>query len=314
MEGVRGKRFRRRLGIAATTLVALAAAASALASQQSAITRSSTFDSSNQGWIVNDFGTGTVSSATWQSTGGNPGGFIEGQLDPLNYGLFQSNVAGWAGNALNDYGGTLAADVADSNDPASDVSIGFFSGNSSVLACEDMGLAGVGWETHAATLDTSHLIDCNTSNPLTGPQASAALAGFRAMFVYISGTGTFVTVGIDNAAHSGPTTAGGHPTGAVTRAFTLAYKARTFQGTLTAPDDYSCAGKVKVSIFRKGKRAAVKTGTTSTPDSHTQGGPAKFSIKLKVGPGTYYAKVKKATSSLDGNSCDAAASKSVRVR
>src|SRR5579863_4025674 len=293
MGGLRRIRLR-GLGIAVTALVALATVGAAAASQQIAITRSSTFDSSNEGWVVDD--NGNFSPATWLSNGGNPGGFIEGQLDPPNYGLFQSSVGGWAGNAVADYGGTLTVDVGGAeNDPSADVSVGFFSDNSSVAPCEDLG-GNEGWSTDAVTLDTSHLVDCDTRKPLTGPQTSAALAGFQAMFVYILGSGTSDTFGIDNAALSGPQSAGSAPTGRVAREFTLVYKSRKFQGTLLAADDYSCAGKTKVTIFRKAKRP-VKVGTvrTSAPNLLKEFGPATFSFKpKKVVKGTYYASAGKA--------------------
>ena len=314
MGGLRRIRLRGRLGVAAAALVALATVGTALASQQIAITRSSTFDSNNEGWFVND--NGTFSPATWISSGGNPGGFIEGQLDPPNYGIFQSSVGGWAGNAVDDYGGTLTVDVGGAeNDPSADVSVGFFSNNSSVAPCEDLG-GNEGWVTDAATLDTSHLVECGTSTPLTGAQASAALAGFQTIFVYIVGTGTSDTFGIDNAALSGPQSAGSHPTGHVTREFTLVYKSRKFQGTLIATDDYSCAGKTKVTIFRKAKKPVkVGTVTTSAPNLQKLFGPATFSFKLKkVVKGSYYASAAKAKSGLDGNSCVAAKSKTVKAR
>ena len=314
MGGLRRIRLRGRLGITATAVVALAAVGVAAASQQLAITRSSTFDASNEGWVVND--NGNLSAATWISSGGNPGGFIEGQLDPPNYGLFQSAVGAWAGNAVDDYGGTLTVDVGGAeNDPSADVSVGFFSNNSSVAPCEDLG-SNEGWSTDAVTLDTSHLVQCGTSTPLTGAQASAALAGFQAMFVYIVGSGTSDTFGIDNAALSGPQSAGSHPTGHVTREFVLAYKSRRFHGTLVAADDYSCAGKTKVTIFRKAKKPVrVGTVTTSAPKQNMLFGPASFSFKLKkVVKGTYYASAAKAKSALDGNSCVAAKSRTVKVR
>jgi hypothetical protein len=314
MGGIRGMRLRRWLGITVVTLVAVGAVGSAAASQQIAITRSSTFDSTNEGWYVND--DDTFSPATWQSSGGNPNGYISGQLDPDNYGDFQSSVGAWAGDALDDYGGTLTVDISAPSDNAADVTVGFFTNNGSVLPCERMGAVGAGWETKAVTLDTSHLVDCATTKPLTGAQASAALAGFQAMVVFPYGTGTSDIFGIDNAALSGPQLAETPPTGAVTRAFTLAYKSRTFKGELLAKDDFSCAGRTKVTIFRKAKKPVkAGTATTSAPNLEKEFGPTTFSFKLKkVVRGSYYAAVTKSKSSLDGNRCNAEKSKSVRVR
>ncbi len=315
MGGLRRIRLRGRLVVVVAALVALATVGTALASQQIAITRSSTFDSSSEGWVFTD--NGNFSAATWLSSGGNPGGFIEGQLDPPDYGIFQSSVAGWAGNAVDDYGGTLTVDIAGSeNDPSADASVGLFSDNSSVVPCEDLGAIGEGWNTEAVTLDTSHLVECGTSTPLTGAQASAALAGFQAIFVYIAGTGTSDTFALDNAALSGPQSAGSPPTGHVTREFTLVYKSRKFQGTLVGADDYSCAGKTEVTIFRKAKKPVkVGTVTTSAPNLLKEFGPATFSFKpKKVVEGSYYASAGKTKSGLDGNSCVAAKSKTVKAR
>jgi hypothetical protein len=52
---------------------------------------------------------------------------------------------------------------------------------------------------------------------------------------------------------------------------------------------------------------------SSAPDIAQHGGPAKFVLTAKVGKGTYYAGATSATSGLDGNSCSAASSKSIKV-
>lgn len=319
MAGDSTKRARRRVGLVGAAPIALIAAGSASAHQASALTRSSTFDASNEGWIVN---TGTTFTPTdWHATGGNPGGYVTGSFQPPSYGLFQS-VPGSAGttwppgNAVGDYGGTLQADV-NASDPTTDVFVGFFSSNSSVLPCADMGVTGFGWKTESLTLDTSHLVDCVTSNPLTGAQASAALAGFEAMIVAPSVTNNnSITVGLDNAQLNGPDLAVTPPTGTVARAFTLKYSAHTFKGTLTAPYDFSCASKAKVTIFRKAKKPVkVGTATTSAPNLHMTDGPTTFSFKLKkVVKGSYYASATQVKSSLDGNTCTPVKSKSVGVR
>lgn len=319
MGGIQGKGLYRRLGVAVAALAALAIVGSASAAQSSSVlARSSTFDSTNEGWVVlSDTGVGL---ANWQSTGGNPGGFVSAQFSPPDFGAFEStrSTAGgtWdPGNALANYGGTLTADLM-ASDATSDALVGFFSDNSGVLPCVDVGAVGSAWATYTATLDTGHLVDCVTNNPLTGAQASAALAGFDSMFVLVGDTDNSVdNVSLDNAALAGPQTPVTPPTGAVSRKFTLTYSAHKFQGTLAAVNDYSCAGKTKVTIFRKGKKPVkVGTVTTSAPNLQLQSGAAKFSLKLKkVVKGSYYASVKKAKSGLDGNTCSAANSKTVKA-
>src|SRR5579863_1860010 len=115
MGGFSGSGSGRRLGTVVAALVALVAVGGASAAQSTApLSRSSTFDSSAEAWVVlNDNG---LANAGWQSSGGNPGGYITGQFDPPNFGLFQStgssNGGTWdPGNALGDYGGTLKVDL-----------------------------------------------------------------------------------------------------------------------------------------------------------------------------------------------------------
>jgi hypothetical protein len=197
--------------------------------------------------------------------------------------------------------------------------IGFFTNNSNVVPCQDTGGPfATGWNTYWITLDPSGLDDCNKTNtPLTAAQATAALAGFDSMFVYVFANDKLAdTVNLDNASLSGPQTAVSPPTGTVTRKFTLTYKARKLQGTLTAAVDYSCAGKTKITIFRQTKKPVkVGTTTTSAPNPQKEFGPAKFSFTLKkLVKGSYYVRVTMAKSPLDGNTCNAARSNSLRVR
>ena len=195
--------------------------------------------------------------------------------------------------------------------------IGFYSSNTSVVACQDMGPPKSNWTTAAATLDTKHLTNCNTASPLTGAQVSAALAGFGGIFVFAGNLDSVSeTVDVDNAELAGPEAARTAPTGSVTRRFTLTFSRRTFRGTLTAKNDYSCAGKTKVTIFRKAT-TPVRVGTTATSGANRkeQFGPATFSLTRKtVVKGTYYASVPKTKSSRDGNTCRAARSKTVSSR
>ncbi len=321
MERLGIQRPRRWLAPAVVGICALAAAASAFASHP-ILTRSSTFDSTNEGWVGQD-NTG-FHNMTWQGSGGNPNGYINITF-ASGGGDIQSvpNDAGstWpAGNALGDYGGTLAADVRVHLNGATsteDLVIGFFSSNASALACEDLGAPTSSWATYTVTLDVSHLISCSTGKPLTGPQASADLAGFEGIVV---GAGNLDNVGevvdVDNATLAGPQAGQTPPTGTVSRALTLTYKAHKLSGALTAADDFSCAAKTKVTIFEKAKKPVkVGTATTSAANQQVQSGPATFTFKLKKSEkGKFYASAGKTTSKLDGNKCRAATSKSVTVR
>jgi hypothetical protein len=316
-----GRRLLRRLAVAAAVLVALAAVGGASASQPRPISHSSTFDSSNEGWVFAS-GTGTT-PATWQAVGGNPGGDITVQLSPGGgSGLFQStgssNGGTWdAGNALGDYGGKVQVDL-EGSDSTSDAVVGFFTNNADVVPCQEVGPLAAGWHTYWITLDRSGLDDCHkTDTPLTPAQATAALAGSDGMFAYVFDSDNGAdTVNLDNASLAGPLTPVAAPSGTVTRKFMFTHTERKLVGTLTAPYDFSCAGKTRVTIFRKAKRPVkVATTTTSAPNRRNALGPATFSFKLKrTATGSYYASVVRATSSLDGNACSAAHSNRVTLR
>jgi hypothetical protein len=86
-----------------------------------------TFDADAQGWTAgqefNSASAGFVSPATFQSTGGNPGGFIslmdtaiepcgDGGNPACNYAFFKAPAARWHGDHSSEYGGTLFFDFA----------------------------------------------------------------------------------------------------------------------------------------------------------------------------------------------------------
>ncbi len=307
------------LNILVAAFAVLGIVGSAWAADPPALTRSSAFDSANEGWYVveND----APRPATWVSNGGNPGGYVSAQF-PSGSGQFESAPASWApGNAVGDYGGTLGADVRvqlASGAEAQALEIGFHSTNSAVLACEylEPWAPSSNWSTVAVPLDPQHLNDCMTPKPLTGAQLRAALAGFDGIYVFAGNVDSVPeTVDVDNARLAGPPAPVAAPTGSVARKFTLAYSQGAFSGTLAARYDYSCAGTTQVTIFRAGsKPAKVGTATTSAPDPTKKLGPASFSLTRKVAKGTYYASAAKSTSSLDGNACAAAKSAKVTVR
>lgn len=309
--------------LAAGTLLAVVLIATGAAwAATSGPTFSSPFTASNEGWLSYDGGVSTK-PMTWQSSGGNPGGYITNTF-PHGLSVIEP-AAGTSGstwrptNALNDYGGTLAADIQvhlNSATSDEDLQIGFESNNTRRILCEDFGQPTATWATYTVMLDASHLIDCESGKPVSGATVRAALAGFKAIDIdatNFSNVGEVVDV--DNAELSPPEIGEKPPTGSVKRALTLKYAAHKLSGTLTAAEDYSCAGKVKVTIFEKSaKPLKVGTVTTSAPNLNELSGPATFSLTLpKSATGKFYAAAAKATSKLDGNSCRAVESKTVAV-
>jgi hypothetical protein len=257
----------------------------------------------------------------WHATGGNPGGYITAHFySGTGYASFGSGTSWTPGNALGDYGGKLQVDLA--SFPLDTAVIGFHTNNSSVWPCQDVGSLGAGWATVSITLDLNDLRDCNTAfgipgKSLTPAQASAALAGFASMFVHVINhdVGAY-NVSLDNASLSGPQSPVTAPTGTLVRQLRMSTNAlsnggREVWGTLMAPDDYSCAGKMKVTIFRRAD-ATVKVATAIT--SAQVGDAASFSVTVRnIRHAFYYASVVSSESPLDGNTCYVTRSKGVWV-
>lgn len=307
----------RWLGGMTVTAAALAMAATAAASHP-ALIRSSTFDSSGEGWVA--FDGSSVSSPTWQVSGGNPNGYIAGDF-VSGVGDMQSVPHGggstWTpGNALGDYGGTVRADVRVSLNGSSnteDLVIGFASDNAAADVCDDVGTPTSSWATYSLTLDASHLVQCLSGKPLTAAQVSAELAGFDGMFVLARNQDKVEeVVGVDNAELSPPQIAETPPTGKIKRTLALQGTGRKLTGALVAPDDFSCAATMKVTIFQKGKKP-VKVGTVKTFTIPHASGLWLFRLVVKKATGKYYATVAQASSKLDGNTCAAARSSTVKV-
>ncbi len=305
--------------IGGAVIVALALIGVASAGRASALTYSSTFDSSAQGW----FGSGRPTGGTWASTGGNPGGYVRAHGTARSYDAYLesggvSSATTWIpGNALGDYGGKLQVDLKGSN--AGDATIVLVSNNSSVSLCSTTaGAVATTWTTYSVNLDPSGFESCFSRKPLTGALVSASLAGFRLIEVSVTnhGTGSY-DLGLDNASLSGPPSAATPPTGMIARAFTkFRLRGHWLRGNLVAADDYSCAGKTQITIFRRAKGHAGEVGTATTSAANRlEGGAAPFSLSLKnVRNGVYYARVTSSESPLDGNTCTATRSKGVRVR
>ncbi len=311
-------RRNRRFGIAVATFAAVVALVAVPSAQASGVAYSSTFNASSEGWFSWDGS--SLADATWQASGGNPGGYITGVSDS-GFAALQSGSTTWpSANAIGDYGGTLATDIRvnySSVATETDTTIGFWSGNSSVYACQDLGPTTAAWSTDTATLDASHLDDCSTGRPLTGPQLTAALAYFGGIVVRAGDyESVAATVDVDNAELSAPQAAVTPPTGAIARVLVLGrYRRGKFRGTLTSALDFSCASKMKVTVFRDARRPVkVGTVTTSVPQLWKHTAPTTFTLKLSAAKkGTYYATAAKTKSALDGNTCSAAKSKNVKI-
>jgi len=303
------------LGLVGAALV-LATIGSASVAQPSPISRSSTFDSSNDGWVtVTKLGR---RSARWNAAGGNPGGYI---TSGFSRATFLSNSDTWAGNALGDYGGRLQVDLKASA-PGAHAEIELYSTNSDAWSCLDTGVLPQDWHTYSITLDTTGLTRCDGS-PFTAAQLRAALVGFAGVEVISPNNDPGPDLSVDNASLSGPQTPVTAPTGTATRSLTLRYVGgaylhhvyvrHRFLGRIGSLDDFSCLGPMKVTIFRNAKKP-VEVGTATTRTT-TRPAWESFSFKLKtVVKGSYYASVTNSESPLDGNTCDAARSKGVRVR
>jgi hypothetical protein len=295
--------------------------ATASAAQSSVLTYSSAFDSSSEGWAAVDEPGGSIGTLTWQSAGGNPGGYITAQFSSGN-GLLESSPATtgstWpGGNAVDDYGGTLGADVrVNLASPSStQVLVGFYSSNSNAQPCA-AGTPGASWTTDSATLDAKHFNnDCGYPYLLNAAKVNAALAGFKGIFLYAGNVGgVSETLDVDNAELTGPLAGGSHPVGTIATAFgTFAYKRGKFHGTLYAGYDFSCVEGKQVTIFRKATKP-VKIGTTTTSASTTYGSTPFTLTPKKILKGSYYASVTKQKSSLDGNTCAAAQSSKATIR
>jgi alkaline phosphatase D len=143
-----------RNGIAAATAVAFALSIA----QASADTISSTFDTSAEGWSALDQ-TGHDYTASWQSTGGNPGGFLQGtETNPAGGTGYFIAPSKFLGN-LNAYaGGTLTYDLKVIQGSAyfNDVDVIISSGASSVSWTSNINPVGDGWVTFQAQLNQAN--------------------------------------------------------------------------------------------------------------------------------------------------------------
>ena len=130
-----------------TRIAAATAVASALAiAQASADTILSTFDTGTEGWSALDQQTGDY-TASWTSTGGNPGGFLQGNESIARGGTgyfiapskFLGNLSAFAGGTL-----TYDLNVITGTDYFSDVDVIISGGANSVSWTSNINPVGGG--------------------------------------------------------------------------------------------------------------------------------------------------------------------------
>ena len=143
-----------RTRIAAATAVAFAFSIA----QASADSISSTFDTGTEGWSALDQ-TGHDYTASWTSTGGNPGGFLQGTETNPNGGTgyfiapskFLGNLSAYAGGTL-----TYDLNVITGTDYFSDVDVIISNGASSVSWTSNINPVGHGWFTFQVQLNQAN--------------------------------------------------------------------------------------------------------------------------------------------------------------
>ena len=143
-----------RTRIAAATAVAFALSIA----QASADTISSTFDMGPESWSALDQQTGDY-TASWQSTGGNPGGFLQGTENIARGGTGYFIAPGkFLGNLSAYAGGTLTYDlkVIDGSDYFSDVDVIISNGANSVSWSSHINPVGQGWLPFQVQLDQAN--------------------------------------------------------------------------------------------------------------------------------------------------------------
>src|SRR5262245_28708162 len=137
---------------------ALAAAFALSIAQASADTISSTFDTGAEGWSALDQQTGDY-TASWKSTGGNPGGFLQGTeniaLGGTGYFIapskFLGNLSAYAGGTL-----TYDLNVIQGSAYFSDVDVIISSGANLVSWTSNINPVGHGWVTFQVQLNQAN--------------------------------------------------------------------------------------------------------------------------------------------------------------
>jgi hypothetical protein len=153
----------RGVAVMKSKLTGVGAAATAVAfalsiAQASADTISSTFDTGAEGWSALDQ-TGHDYTASWQSTGGNPDGFLQGtETNPAGGTGYFIAPSRFLGNLSAFAGGTLTYDLKVIQGSAyfNDVDVIISSGANSVSWTSNINPVGDGWVTFQVQLNQAN--------------------------------------------------------------------------------------------------------------------------------------------------------------
>jgi len=153
-----------RTRIATATAIAFALSIA----QASADTISSTFDTGPEGWIAVD-PTGDY-TASWTMTGGNPGGFLQGnESNPLGDTGYFIAPSKFLGNLSAYAGGTLTYDLKVIQGSAyfPDVDVIISNGANSVSWSSNINPVGQGWVPFQVQLNQTNFVGSNLASILS---------------------------------------------------------------------------------------------------------------------------------------------------
>jgi len=160
----------------------------------------STFDSSTEGWTGDDPTNHDWGFVTWQSSGGNPAGFIKGiETSPTGGTGYFMAPAAWTGNLSAYMGGTLKYDIEIISGTSyfSDDDVRIYSG-SNYLSKTLSSAYWAGWKTFSVDLDPANFV-LNGSGDFNSIMSNVTAFWIRGE--YIDGT---EAEGLDNVFLSAP--------------------------------------------------------------------------------------------------------------
>jgi len=274
-------------------------------SAASATDISSTFDTSNENWLVNQGDSPTLDPANWLSTGGNPGGYIDftdtvGDSQGLNGSLLTFDK--WTGDLSSRYSGTVSFDMKATQATSGHGPAVVFLSQNGYAGAGFTSAPGADWTHYSVTLNENKF-QGNTDG--TGPRGALTQAQLVSILSAVQGVavgadvynGTGEVVGLDNLDLGPPS---------IHRTLTIAYKkaAHAFHGALSG-NLPSCIVNQPVAVLKKHAGADIKVGSGFTDSG------GFYAVGAAREPGTYYAKVKKTT--LDDAVCLAAKSPTLHL-
>jgi Laminin B (Domain IV)/PEP-CTERM motif len=151
----------------------------ALAALPAKANLTSTFDSSAEGWNAVD-PTGDYTS-TWQSSGGNPGGYLRGsETNPLGDTGYFYAPASWLGNWSAYAGGTISYDlkVFEGTSYFNDLDVILSNGADSVSLSSNINPVGGGWVTFQVQLTAANFSGANLASVLSNVTSFAIRGEF----------------------------------------------------------------------------------------------------------------------------------------